>query len=156
MFESMIYEMRISSKGRYALVSMIYMAQSFENGKFITVISISEKFGISKIYLEQVFALLKKGGLVTSAKGSQGGYQISRSPEQITAYDILSAIESTLFETAEETVSESAPAFEKALRSSVFEKLDKSVVDSLTSVTLEELAKETDNNADEHTIMYYI
>ena len=107
--------MRISSKGRYALVSMIYMAESFDSGKFITVISISEKFGISKIYLEQVFALLKKGGLVTSVKGSQGGYQISRSAKQITAYDILSAIESTLFEGAEETVAESAPAFEKAL-----------------------------------------
>ena len=148
--------MRISSKGRYALVSMIFMAQNFENGKFITVISISEKFGISKIYLEQVFALLKKGGLVTSVKGSQGGYQISRAPKQITAYDILHAIESTLFENAEETVAESAPAFEKALRASVFDKLDKSVKNSLSSVTLEDLMKETENNADEQSMVFYI
>ena len=76
--------MRISSKGRYALVSMIYMAQNYDSGKFITVISISEKFGISKIYLEQVLLFLK-GGLVTSVKVRRGGYQISRSPEQITA-----------------------------------------------------------------------
>ena len=81
--------MRISSKGRYALVSMIYMARRFDSKGFITVASISERFGISKIYLEQVFALLKKGGLVISTKGSQGGYQISRSPSEITAYDIL-------------------------------------------------------------------
>lgn len=148
--------MRISSKGRYALVSMIYMAESFDSGKFITVISISEKFGISKIYLEQVFALLKKGGLVTSVKGSQGGYQISRSPKQITVYDILSAIESTLFEGAEETVAESAPAFEKALRSLVFDTLDKSVMNSLNGITLDGLLKETAKNTDDQSIMYYI
>lgn len=148
--------MRISSKGRYALVSMIYMAGRFESGKFITVISISEKFGISKIYLEQVFALLKKGGLVTSVKGSQGGYQISRSPKQITAYDILSAIESTLFEDAEDTVSESAPAFEKTLHSSVFDTLDKSVMNSLNGITLDGLLKETAKNTADQSIMYYI
>lgn len=148
--------MRISSKGRYALVSMIFMAQNFDSGKYITVISISDKFGISKIYLEQVFALLKKGGLVISVKGSQGGYQISRSPKQITAYDILSAIENTLFENAEETVAESAPAIEKAICSSVFLTLDKSVKDSLSNITLDKLVKETDKNADGQSIMYYI
>lgn len=148
--------MRISSKGRYALVAMIYMAEHFNCGKFITVISISEKFRISKIYLEQVFALLKKGGLVTSVKGSQGGYQISHSPDEITVYDILSAIENTLFEDAEETVAESSPAIEKTLRSYVFDTLDKSVIQSLNSVTLADLVKETAQNTDEQSIMYYI
>lgn len=155
-FFGSVIKMRISSKGRYALVSMIYMAQNFENGKFITVISISEKFGISKIYLEQVFALLKKGGLVTSVKGSQGGYQLSRPPKQITAYDILHAIENTLFENAEETVADSAPAFEKTLRTSIFERLDSSVINTLKNITLEDLVKDTENNSDVQSMMYYI
>ena len=148
--------MRISSKGRYALVSMIYMAQNYDSGKFITVISISEKFGISKIYLEQVFSLLKRGGLVNSVKGSQGGYQLSRSPEQITAYDILYSIESSLFEEAEETVAESSPAIEKTIRSSVFDKLDKSVMNYLSSVALAELVNETARNTNDQSMMYYI
>ncbi len=148
--------MRISSKGRYALVSMINMAKSYDSRKFITVISISEKFGISKIYLEQVFALLKKGGLVISVKGSQGGYQISRSPSEITAYDILSAIESTLFEHAEETVLETAPAYEKALHSFIFDELDETVKRSLNSVSLDDLVQEINRNNDEESAMYYI
>ncbi len=148
--------MRISSKGRYALVSMINMAAHFDSGKFITVISISEKFGFSKIYLEQVFALLKKGGLVTSVKGSQGGYQISRLPSEITVFDILSSIENILFEKAEETVSESAPAYEKALHSLVFNALDEDIKKSLSCVTLENLVKEADKNTSDQSIMYYI
>lgn len=148
--------MRISSKGRYALVSMINMAQSFDSGKFITVISISEKFGISKIYLEQVFVLLKKGGLVISVKGSQGGYQISRSPREITVYDILSAIESSLFDNAEETVAESSQAYEKALHSLVFNKLDEAVKLSLNSITLDDLVKEAEKNSVGQSNMYYI
>ncbi len=48
--------MRISAKGRYALASMIDIARHSGNGKYITVISISERLGISRIYLEQVFS----------------------------------------------------------------------------------------------------
>ncbi|MEL7602247.1 MAG: Rrf2 family transcriptional regulator, partial [Bacillota bacterium] len=49
--------MRVSAKGRYALAAMLHMAQRADTGEYITVISISERLGISKIYLEQVFSL---------------------------------------------------------------------------------------------------
>lgn len=75
--------MRISAKGRYALAAIISMAQQYNSGEHITVISISEKLGLSKIYLEQVFALLKKAEIVSSAKGAQGGYQLTRMPGQM-------------------------------------------------------------------------
>ena len=57
--------MRISAKGRYALASVVHMAQQQHSGESITLVSISERLGISKIYLEQVFSLLKRGELVT-------------------------------------------------------------------------------------------
>ena len=47
--------MKISSKGRYGLAAMISLSNSYENNEYITIISIAEKLGISKIYLEQVF-----------------------------------------------------------------------------------------------------
>ena len=47
--------MKISAKGRYGLAAMAYLARNFESGTPVTIISISEKLGISKIYLEQVF-----------------------------------------------------------------------------------------------------
>ena len=83
--------MRISAKGRYALAAVVSMAQQYQGGEYITLLSISEKLGISKIYLEQVFSLLRRSGLVDSVKGAQGGYRLSRAPRLITAWEILSA-----------------------------------------------------------------
>ena len=60
--------MKISAKGRYGLAAMTYLARNYEAGTPITIISISEKLGISKIYLEQVFSLLKRARLVNSIK----------------------------------------------------------------------------------------
>src|SRR5690606_1073070 len=108
--------MRISAKGRYALAAVINMAQQYDSGECITVISISERLGISKIYLEQVFSMLKRGDIVRSVKGAQGGYQLVRPPEQITVLDVLSAVETSLFETVEDTVPEKAPEIEAAMR----------------------------------------
>lgn len=148
--------MRISTKGRYALAAAISMSQQHDNGEYITVLSISEKLGISKIYLEQVFSLLKRGGLVISVKGAQGGYMLSRMPDQITVFEILSAVEGALFESAEDTVESNAPGIEKAMRLSVFEVLDKSVKDALTSVTLDDLTSEAEKNNTSSAQMFYI
>ena len=148
--------MRISTKGRYALAAVISMSQQHNNGEYITVLSISEKLGISKIYLEQVFSLLKRGGLVISVKGAQGGYQLSRAPEHISVYEILSAVESSLFEGAEETVAERSPDIETAMRLTVFEKLDESVKDALSKVTLDDLVSATEKHKQENAMMFYI
>jgi Rrf2 family protein len=148
--------MRLSVKGRYALASAIKMAQQHQSGEYITVISISEKLGISKIYLEQVFSLLKRGGLVVSVKGSQGGYQLARIPRQISVLDILSAVETSLFEKVEDTVGEKAPDIETAMRLSAFEVLDQSVKDTLSSITLEDLVAESEKHRGEQAIMFYI
>jgi Rrf2 family cysteine metabolism transcriptional repressor len=148
--------MRISAKGRYALAAVINMAQQYSNGEYITVISISERLGISKIYLEQVFSMLKRGDIVKSVKGAQGGYQLSRTPRQITVFDVLSAVETSLFETAESTVPDKAPEIEVTMRSSVFDVMDKSVKEALSRITLDDLVAEAEKHKQEQTIMYYI
>jgi len=148
--------MRISTKGRYALAAVISMSQQYNNGEYITVLSISEKLGISKMYLEQVFTLLKRGGLVIAVKGAKGGYQLSRTPWQITVFEVLAAAEGSLFEAAEDTVVGKATDIEKAMRAAVFEKLDKAVKDALTSVTLDDLLSESEKHKAESAQMFYI
>lgn len=148
--------MRISAKGRYALASAALMAQQHRTGETITLISIADSLGISKIYLEQVFSLLKRAELVTSVKGAQGGYQLSRMPAQITALDILAAVELSLFEKTDDTVAEKAPQIEAALRSAVFDELDGAVRDMLQKITLEDLAFEAEKNQSENAFMFYI
>lgn len=148
--------MRVSAKGRYALAAVIHMAQNYAAGEPITVIRISEYLGISKIYLEQVFSLLKRSKIVTSAKGSQGGYQLARMPGQITVLDVLSAVELALFEKAEDTVPEKAPAIEAAIRSSAFDILDHAIKTALEKVTLEDLVAEAERYQSDSAPMFYI
>lgn len=148
--------MRISSKGRYALAAVVSMAQQYGSGEYITVVSISEKLGVSKIYLEQVFSLLKKARIVSSAKGAQGGYQLSRMPEHMTALDVLLAVEASLFEQTQETVSENAPDIEEALRISAFDVLDKNIRQTLGAITIAGLVSEAEKHKGNDAMMYYI
>jgi Rrf2 family protein len=148
--------MRISAKGRYALAAAINLAENYDSGECTTVISISEKLGISKIYLEQVFSLLKRGGIVISEKGAQGGYQLARMPRQITVLDVLSAIELSLFEQTEETVNAKAPEIESVMRAMVFDSIDGTVKEVLEKVTLEDLVSRIDEQKKDQGFMYFI
>jgi len=147
---------RLSAKGRYALAALTYMARLYNNGEYITVLTISEELGISKIYLEQVFSLLKKAELVLSAKGAQGGYQLSRAPKQITVLDVLSAVEVSLFEQTQDTVEEKAPEIEVALRLLVFAALDQRVSRTLSGITLADLVREAEKHRKDQALMFYI
>ena len=147
--------MRISAKGRYALASVVHMAQQ-RNGESITLVSISERLGISKIYLEQVFSLLKRGELVTSVKGAQGGYLLSAVPGQISVLDVLAAVETGLFDKTEDTVAEKAPEIEFAMRQRAFQALDVAVSASLSHVTLEDLVLASEKYKGDDAAMYYI
>lgn len=148
--------MRVSAKGRYGLAAMVYMAQLHHNGEYITIISISEALGVSKIYLEQTFSLLKRAEIVTSIKGAQGGYRLIQAPRQITVYDVLSAIETSLFEKTDETVGEKMPALETAMQVAAFEPLSKAIEASLKKVTLHELVVESEKQREDNNFMFFI
>ena len=147
--------MRISSKGRYGLAALITMAQNYANGACMTVISLSERLGISKIYLEQVFALLKKAELVNAVKGAQGGYRLARPPEQINAFEILSALELSLFEKTVPSVAHKAENIETAMQDCVFSVLDNALEETLARITLADLSAEAEKRA-KAGYMFYI
>ncbi len=148
--------MRISSKGRYGLASMICVAQLGSGGDFVTVLSISEKLGISKIYLEQVFSLLKRAKLVTSTKGSQGGYQLAKPSNKITAFDILLAVETSLFEKTEQSVSDKSSEIEKTLNNLIWDEMDNAITGVLKKVTLDDLVIDAESNKSNEQFMFYI
>lgn len=148
--------MRISSKGRYGLAAMISMAQNYSSNECTTIVSISEKLGISKIYLEQVFSLLKRAELVLAAKGAQGGYKLTREPKDITSYEILRALEQSLFEKTEESVSAQANDIEQAMQKRVFSVIDETVQEALEKVSLEDLMMEVESQKQNDGFMFYI
>ncbi|MDR3090623.1 MAG: Rrf2 family transcriptional regulator [Clostridiales bacterium] len=129
--------MRISAKSRYAVASLTYMGQLSDN-ELVTLSALSERLKISKIYLEQVFSLLRLSGIVTAAKGAQGGYRLTRPTSEITVLDVLAGTEAQLFDKPEKTVE--MENIERAMRSGLFEKLDAAVRGALSSVTIADLA----------------
>ncbi|WP_407397087.1 RrF2 family transcriptional regulator [Anaerovibrio sp.] len=148
--------MRISAKGRYGLAAMSYLAANYKNGMAITVLHISETMGISKIYLEQVFSLLKRAGLVISIKGSQGGYFLNREPNTITVYDVLTAIETAMVEKTDSTVEEKQPLLDKVMQEIVFTQLDDAVKSCLEEITLEDILNNVEKQKEPDNLMYFI
>lgn len=132
--------MRISSKGRYGLAAMVFIALQYKSVQYTTIISIAEKLNISKIYLEQVFSLLRRAGLVLSVKGAQGGYRLARPPHEISALQVLKALELSLFEDTEKSVEKSQPGIENAISELVYAPISRMVSGSISGVTLADLA----------------
>ena len=84
--------MKLTSKGRYAVMAMADLAKN--NTKDPTSLSeISLRQGISLSFLEQLFLRLKKNNLVQSARGPQGGYMLSKAPDEIKLSSIISAVD---------------------------------------------------------------
>jgi Rrf2 family protein len=132
------------------------MAQNYASGSYLTVISLSEQLGISKIYLEQVFSLLKKAQLVRSIKGAQGGYRLARPPQEISALEVLTALEQSLFEKTEKSVEQKASEIENAMQDAVFSAVDKAVAQTLSGVSLYGLVTKAEEYRKNESYMFYI
>ena len=87
--------MKLSTRGRYGIHAMYDLARYADCGPQ-SIKAIAEREGIPEAYLEQLIAVLKREGLVTSTRGAQGGYALSRPASEITVGDVLRALEGEL------------------------------------------------------------
>ena len=83
--------MRLTTKGRYAVTAMLDLALHYDQGA-VTLAEIAKRQGISLSYLEQLFARLRRNGLVDSVRGPGGGYNLAHDPAKISVADIVVAI----------------------------------------------------------------
>jgi len=84
--------MKLTSKGRYAVMAMADLAKINANQP-TNLTDISLRQGISLSFLEQIFSKLKKNNLVQSSRGPAGGYLLSKNPEEITLSSIIKAVD---------------------------------------------------------------
>lgn len=84
--------MKLSTKGRYAVTAMMDLALHQQRGP-VTLAEISQCQGISLSYLEQLFARLRRHGLVTGVRGPGGGYRLAREAGAISVADIIVAVD---------------------------------------------------------------
>ncbi|MEK7815460.1 MAG: Fe-S cluster assembly transcription factor [Pseudomonadota bacterium] len=83
--------MKLTTKGRYAVTAMLDLALRYDKGA-ITLADIARRQGISLSYLEQLFAKLRRSGLVDSVRGPGGGYNLALHPSKISVAEIVVAI----------------------------------------------------------------
>jgi Rrf2 family iron-sulfur cluster assembly transcriptional regulator len=91
--------MKLSTKGRYAITAMMELALRHKEGP-VTLAEISAEQSISVSYLEQLFAMLRKAGLVTGLRGPGGGYCLRRPAGEITIAEILHAVDERVTDAA--------------------------------------------------------
>lgn len=84
--------MKLSTKGRYAVMALVDLANNGDE-RPTSLADIAERQEISLSYLEQLFAKLRRGGLVKSVRGPGGGYLLAHAPEETRIADIILAVD---------------------------------------------------------------
>ena len=90
--------MKLSTKGRYAMVAMVDLALLLRAApdQHVSLAEIARRQNVSLAYLEQLFVKLRRAGLVRSVRGPGGGYRLARSANDIRVADVLQAVEETV------------------------------------------------------------
>ena len=87
--------MRLTTKGRYAVTAMLDLALHKDQGP-VSLADISQRQAISLSYLEQLFAKLRRGSLVSSVRGPGGGYELQGGSESIFIAQIVDAVNESI------------------------------------------------------------
>ena len=131
--------MKISSKGRYALRLMLDIA-AHDSGEPVRIKEIASRQEISAKYLEQIVAILSKAGYVKSIRGPQGGYRLTRKPEEYSLGDILRLTEGSLAPVeCLEGETNQCPRAGDCITLLFWKKLDKAIREVTEGYTLEDL-----------------
>ena len=93
--------MRISTKVEFGIIALLDIALNTNNENTVKVNAISKRNNISAKYLEQILPLLKQSNLISSVKGSSGGYRLQRELWDITLYEIVNALDSSILASSE-------------------------------------------------------
>lgn len=131
--------MRISTKGRYALRLMLDLALN-DTEHPVRIREIASRQEISDKYLEQIISLLLKAGYVRSVRGPQGGYLLTKRPEEYTVGMILRQTEGSMAPV--ECVGEGAvecPRMDSCVTVMIWKKLNDAVSGVIDNITLEDL-----------------
>lgn len=143
--------MKISTKGRYGLRALIDLAINMDSEN-VSIKAISERQNISERYLEQIFSLLRKAGIIVGRKGAQGGYSLGKKPRELTITELLKVLEgdSIFIDINDKAENE----LEDFINKNLWKDINSIIKDYFTSITLEDLVEDYKKSKD--TIIYYI
>jgi Rrf2 family protein len=143
----------LSSRLEYALVALLELAKYQSEGKPLKVNEIAASQSLPERYLDQIFTLLKRQGIISSQRGMKGGYLLARELWQITLLDVVLAIEGG--GNLKKVDPATSNTLEKTTIVQTFDGIKDSVHDILKGYTLQDLAKTLEAQR-QSSPMYYI
>jgi Rrf2 family iron-sulfur cluster assembly transcriptional regulator len=130
--------MKLSTKGRYAVMAMADLAQASDDGP-VTLSDIASRQSISLSYLEQLFAKLRRADVVSSIRGPGGGYRLSRKPSEIRISDIIVAVDEPLRATRCSDAKGCLADGRRCVTHDLWDELGRHIYLFLSSITLEDV-----------------
>ena len=144
--------MKISTKGRYALRTMIDLAMN-DTGENISIKAIAARQGISTKYLEQIISTLNKAGYVKSERGANEGYRLTKKPEEYTVGMILRLTEGSLaITTCTQDEQNLCERYGCCTTVKVWEKINKAISDVVDNITIADLAADEQSSTNNFVI----
>ena len=137
--------MKLSTKARHAITAMMDLAIN-DNYKPVTLADISQCQGISLSYLEQLFAKLRKSGLVVGVRGPGGGYRLSRSPNEISVAQVISSIDENV-QPQQEHSELSVQFDDRCITHQIWDELSTKIYNYLDGVSLGEFTQRPEYQA---------
>lgn len=131
--------MQLSTKGRYGLKAVYELAILKDNKTPVSLKHIAEQQDISENYLEQLMAQLKKGGLVRSHRGVNGGYNLTKEPKDITVGEVVRILEGPIGITECTGGIYTCDSADECVLRPLFMKVSEKMVEAFDSVTIEDL-----------------
>lgn len=133
--------MKVSTKGQYGIRAMFDLATYYGKGP-VPISKIAAHQGVSIAYLEQLFSVLRKAGVIESVRGAQGGFTLTKRPEEITLGDILIPLEGQLAPVKCVSHNEECESISKCPSWIIWKKLNDRINGVLDSITLGDILNE--------------
>lgn len=134
--------MKISAKADYAVRAMIVLARRHARGpEPVKTEEMARAAGVPAKFLEAILAQLRREGLVTSKRGAEGGYRLTREPDAVSVADVLRAIDGPLALVAGHTPSETSYPAETATLYTVWTDAEQALTETLEAATLARLSR---------------
>jgi Rrf2 family transcriptional regulator, cysteine metabolism repressor len=134
--------MKLTARSEYSLLALVYLARQ-DNTTYISVDTIAQAQGIPPKFLEQLMLSLKRARLLRSIKGQKGGYQLAKSPDEITLAEVVRLFDGALAptESVSENFYESTPIEKEKKLTGVFKDIRDYVSQKLEKTTLADVMK---------------
>nr|WP_314277908.1 Rrf2 family transcriptional regulator [uncultured Peptostreptococcus sp.] len=138
--------MKLSTKGKYGLKAMFELAVSADKEEPVSLKYIASRQEISDQYLEQIFSVLKKAGLVKSVRGAQGGYLLSKPATNITVADILKVLEGDMAFTDCLLNEDACKNFDSCSTRYVWARIRQAIEEVTISISLQDMVDDYNSN----------